>query len=300
MHGKPPRSADASSSKLPVEAMIVVDSGFSHTTITPVLRGQPLHASIRRLDIGGKLLTNYLKELVSVRHYNMMDETHLMNQVKEAVCYVSLNFGRDLERTWKGRSSNESASDLVVDYVLPDYNTHKRGFKRAHDPALAHKTRKLQGALGGADGAGAAEDYMTLANERFAVPELLFSPTDVGMKQAGLPGLVMQSLQTLPGGLWPALLANVVIVGGNAQMPGLVARLQTELRQLAPAECVVRVVRAPDPVRSTWLGGAHLANDREALRARAVTREEYQEHGAAWVARKFSAPIVTSAAASQA
>jgi hypothetical protein len=36
---------------------------------------------MRRLNIGGKLLTNYLKELVSYRQWNMMDEYILMNQV---------------------------------------------------------------------------------------------------------------------------------------------------------------------------------------------------------------------------
>jgi actin-related protein 6 len=37
---------------------------------------------MRRLNIGGKLLTNYLKELVSYRQWNMMDEYLLMNQVR--------------------------------------------------------------------------------------------------------------------------------------------------------------------------------------------------------------------------
>jgi actin-related protein 6 len=49
-----------------------------------------------RLDVGGKLLTNQLKELVSFRQWNMMDETYIMNHVKETCCYVSTQFGKDL------------------------------------------------------------------------------------------------------------------------------------------------------------------------------------------------------------
>ncbi len=49
------------------------------------------------IDVGGKLLTNQLKELTSFRQWNMMDETYIMNNVKEACCYVSLDFKRDLE-----------------------------------------------------------------------------------------------------------------------------------------------------------------------------------------------------------
>ena len=50
------------------------------------------------VDVGGKLLTNHLKELVSFRQWNMMDQTAVMNHVKETCCFVSLDFGKDLER----------------------------------------------------------------------------------------------------------------------------------------------------------------------------------------------------------
>ena len=66
---------------------------------------------------------------------------------------------------------------------------------------------------------------MTLANERFTVPELLFSPGYVGMKEEGLPGTVMQSLSGLPPGLWPVMLANILVVGGSCKIDGFMARL---------------------------------------------------------------------------
>lgn len=50
-----------------------------------------------RIDAGGKLLTNHLKELVSFRQWNMMEETHIMNDVKEKCCFVSTQFAADLE-----------------------------------------------------------------------------------------------------------------------------------------------------------------------------------------------------------
>ena len=66
---------------------------------------------------------------------------------------------------------------------------------------------------------------MTLGNERFTVPELLFNPGDIGMKQAGLPDTIMQSMSGLPPGLWTAMLSNILVVGGNANLPGFVDRL---------------------------------------------------------------------------
>jgi actin-related protein 6 len=47
--------------------------------------------------VGGKHLTNYLKEVISYRQLMVMDETYVMNQVKEDVCFVSTNFENDMK-----------------------------------------------------------------------------------------------------------------------------------------------------------------------------------------------------------
>ncbi|WEW59384.1 Actin- protein 6 [Emydomyces testavorans] len=282
---------DVGSGLCPVECLLVVDSGYSHTTITPVYQGRPLQRAIRRLEIGGKFLTNYLKELISIRQYNVLDETYVINEVKEAVCYVSHDFAGDIEKTKRGNKKREddgTMDGIMVDYVLPDPNSRTRGFMRPHDPLLAAKKRK--GLLSGPR-PSAMEEILVLGNERFTVPEILFYPGDIGMKQPGIPEAVMQSLSTLPTGLHPAFLANVLVVGGNALIPGLVERLECDLRQLASAECVVRVRRAPDPIRSTWLGASRLASNRDVLKEVAITRQQYQEYGSVWAGRKFSGAI---------
>lgn len=221
-----PVSQTSDSPATPTECLLVVDTGYSHTTVTPVYKGQPLHRGIRRLDIGGKHLTNYLKEIVSMRQYNMVDETYIMNEVKEAVCFVSNDFANDMERTWKGnrkRGQPDPGEGIVVDYVLPDPNAGKKGFMRPRDPLLNAKKKKS--VLSGAGPEALSEDVLVLGNERFAVPEILFTPSDIGMKQAGIPDIILQSLSVLPLGLHPAFLANVLVVGGNTLIPGFMERL---------------------------------------------------------------------------
>ncbi|KAJ5681572.1 Actin-like protein arp6 [Penicillium maclennaniae] len=274
---------------LPADCLLVVDSGYSHTTVTPVYKGQALQRGVRRLDIGGKHLTNYLKEIVSMRQYNMVDETYIMNEVKEAVCFISNDFKGDMERTWKGNRKLQTEEGVVVDFVLPNPNAGKKGFMRPHDPLLHAKKKK--GAASGLSAEVLSEDVLVLGNERFAVPELLFTPGDIGMKQAGIPDMIMESLSVLPAGLHVAFLANVLVVGGNAAIPGFMERLETELHQVASSDCVVRVRRATDPVRSTWLGGVRLANNREELGRVAITRQDYQEHGSGWAGRRFAGTI---------
>ena len=168
-----------------------------------------------------------MKELVSIRHTNMMDDTHVMNQVKEDVCFVSRDFRADLERAWKGRdrSKDRIGDDILVDYVLPDFTNYIRGFRRPHDPQLQAKRNKY-GAVQGAN--GIMESVMTVGNERFTVPELLFSPMDIGMKVGGLPETVMESMSALPPALQSTMLSNVLVIGGNAKLQGFTERLYVE------------------------------------------------------------------------
>lgn len=274
--------------EIPTEVVLVVDSGYSHTTVTPVLRGRPLHSAIRRLDIGGKLLTNYLTRLISVRHFDMRNDTYIVNEMKEAACYVSLDFKGDLEKTWKGtrgerREPYLTGGGIAKDYVLPDSHTRFKGILRDYDPSASSKARKLAAGP-------ASEDVLTLRNERFVVPEILFNPSDIGMRQPGLADLVMQSLYALPMGLWPGMLANILVVGGNARLDNFIQRLQTEIMERVPDDCIVRVALPANPVTSTWLGAASFAKHEHVERL-AVTKQEYEEYGATWVARKFAAGL---------
>lgn len=218
-----PVSGQSAADIQPKDCLLVVDSGYSHTTVTPVYRGQAIQRAIRRLDIGGKHLTNYLKEIVSMRQYNMVDETYIMNEVKEAACFVTNDFSADMERTWKANRKRQAEEGVVVDYVLPDPNAGKKGFLRPHDPLMHAKKKK--GALSGLSAEILSEDVLVLGNERFTVPELLFNPSDIGMKQAGIHDMILQSLSVLPAGLHAAFLANVLVVGGNSALPGFMDRL---------------------------------------------------------------------------
>ncbi|KAG4029743.1 hypothetical protein MFRU_014g00440 [Monilinia fructicola] len=281
---------DPSQPLLPAEIILLIDSGYSHTTITPILQGRPLQSAIRRLEVGGKLMTNYLTRLISLRQYDMRNDTYLVNEIKEACCYVSRDFNGDMEKTWKGtrgdrREIFETGGGIAKDYVLPDYHNRSQGFVRDHDPLQASKLKQLtKGKL-----AEAAEDILTLRNERFTVPELLFNPSDIGMRQSGVAQLVMESLSSLPMGLWPALLANIIVVGGSSKIEGFILRLQLEIKALAPAECYVRCARPEHPIISTWNGGAELAKHPDLLKKLSVTKQEYDEYGSAWVAKKFGA-----------
>ncbi len=44
-----------------------------------------------------KILFSLILEFLVFRQLMVMDETHVINQMKEDVCYVSTNFNKDME-----------------------------------------------------------------------------------------------------------------------------------------------------------------------------------------------------------
>jgi actin-related protein 6 len=276
--------------ELPMECLLVIDSGYSHTVVTPILKGRPVQRAIRRQDLGGKHLTNLLKEVVSIRHFDLHQDTKIVSDIKEDVCFVSQDFAKDMDKTWKGvkkaraaTAGNDEDAEIRVDYVLPDGLHLTRGFSRPHDPSAAAARKRKANAL-----TADSEVSMTLGNERFTIPEVIFNPSDLGSKQPGLADMVIQSVAVLPPLIQATMLSNVLVVGGNAKLPGFPERVEADLRMRVKTEWAVRVRRMEHPIKSSWLGGARLASShKDVVREYGVTREEYLEHGSGWMARRF-------------
>ncbi|XP_076632813.1 actin-related protein 6 [Colletes latitarsis] len=234
---------------------IVVDSGYSFTHIVPYVNDTKVKEGIRRIDVGGKLLTNHLKEIISYRQLHVMDETYVINQVKEDSCFVSQEFFKDME-TAKNKLEN---NPIIKDYVLPDYTTLRRGYLKNPEPPNEQQTLRL-------------------SNERFAIPEILFYPSDVGIRQMGIPEAIMDCLKGCEEETWPHLLSNIILTGGNAKFPGFQERIYKEVRSLAPAEYTINVHLPENPITYSWYGGKTLSKD-SIFSNLLVTREEYEEEG---------------------
>jgi len=255
---------------------LVVDLGFSATHAVPYVDGRAVQRAVRRLNIGGKLMTNFLKETVSYRQYNMMDEFHLINQAKESLCYVAQDFEREVKDSC-GPSVPADRS-AYREWVLPDYHAISKGYQKDL-PVVAGRFQRTPRD-------STEEQALRLEIERFAVPELLFHPTDCGMHQAGLPNLVAEALAACAPAHQPLLARNIVIVGGGARLPGLEPRLARELQPLLPAHCVVQVHQPNNPELCAWKGlSARAAADPEFLR---LTKGEYEELGADRALEVFS------------
>ncbi|CAM6110684.1 unnamed protein product [Calypogeia fissa] len=284
------------------DCSLVVDSGFFFTHAAPVFDGFVINHAVKRLNLGGKALTNFMKELVSYRAWNMMDETYIMEDVKEKLCFVSLDIPADLVVARKRGKSNYFLSE----YVLPDGIKHKRGFVKDPDAAAASITKRQRGeeGLGAGDkaqplpveevrgkpknSAQAPQDQqvLNLTNERFLVPEMLFYPADLGMNEAGLAELIVRAVNSCHPNLHPLLYSNVLLTGGSTLFPGFRERLEMELRPLVPDEYNVSISAVGNPLTAAWKGGCLLAEGPD-FHAAAITKKEYEEHGTSRCRRRF-------------
>ena len=79
------------------DVLLVVDIGFAAIHIVPIVADRVLARACKRVNIGGKMLTNILKETLSFRQWNMMEETYVVNEIKEKCCFVSSNIRDDLK-----------------------------------------------------------------------------------------------------------------------------------------------------------------------------------------------------------
>ncbi|XP_045195370.2 actin-related protein 6-like [Mercenaria mercenaria] len=240
---------------------LILDTGYSFSHIVPYCMGEKLKDSIVRINIGGKVLTNHLKEIISYRQLMVMDETYVINQLKEDVCYVSTQFNTDMKTSRKKGAENT----VMRDYVLPDYTHIKRGYVRPQEET----TGRAQG----------NEQIIRMNNERFAVPELLFHPSDVGVQEMGIAEALIHSVgSTEPEEMHPHLYSNILTTGGNCLIPGFQERFHMDVRSQAPDEYGISITSPSNPITYAWEGGVQLANDPEFIKM-TVTREEYEEYG---------------------
>jgi actin-related protein len=121
------------------------------------------------------------------------------------------------------------------------------------------------------------EQLLEISVERFAIPEVLFRPTDAGFppNMAGLPQAIVQAIQACPRHYQAALFGSVRLVGGTSNLQNMQERLERDLRSLAPTQYDVKISMADSPVEQAWLGASKWAKETP-FHLWSISREEYE------------------------
>lgn len=137
---------------------IVLDSGDGVSHAVPVYEGFAMPSSIRRIDVAGRDVTEYLQTLLRKSGYvfHTSAEKEVVRLIKESVAYVAHD-PRKEERDWIGVKPTESK---FAEYTLPDGHrlkvrcpgrvaatalTASRLARSASGPPRSSSTRRLWG-----------------------------------------------------------------------------------------------------------------------------------------------------------
>jgi len=128
-------------------------------------------------------------------------------------------------------------------------------------------------------------NVITIGNERFRCPEVLFQPNFIGMEAAGVHETTFNSIAKCDIDIRKDLYGNVVLSGGTTMFDGIADRINKELTNLAPASMKIKVVAPPERKYSVWIGGSILAS-LSTFQQMWIAKNEYEESGPGIVHRK--------------
>ncbi len=238
---------------------LVVESGYNSTSIVPIYEGHALPYAATRINMGSRDLEDQLSKF-------------LYSNPRFVQCTAGENTG--LAR--KDILENKCFVKVPTFDLYLSYHTNDLSYG---DGYLAEKLIKEEYEI--PDGT-----VISLGEERWKVPEILFKPSLIGRDFSGIHQEIYDSIIKVDADLRTGMFVNIVLAGGNTMFPGIDTRLLKELQKLAPAGTKIRVVASPDRKYSAWIGGSILAklstfpND-------CVSKQEYCEYGSQIVHRKL-------------
>jgi actin-related protein len=126
---------------------------------------------------------------------------------------------------------------------------------------------------------------ITLGNERFRCPEVLFEPTLIGQESEGIHKKTYDTIMKCDLDIRRDLFSNIVLSGGTTMYKGIDTRMTKELTALAPQAMKIKVVAPSERKYSVWIGGSILAS-LHTFETMWITKDEYEDSGPGIVHRK--------------
>jgi len=128
-------------------------------------------------------------------------------------------------------------------------------------------------------------NVISIGNERFRCPEVLFQPSFIGKEAAGIHDTMFATIMKCDVDIRKDLYSNIVLSGGTTMYEGIADRLTKQMVELAPNTMKVKVVAPPERKYSVWIGGSILAS-LSTFQQMWISKSEYDESGPSIVHRK--------------
>ncbi|CAL9730188.1 centractin [Monosporozyma unispora] len=200
----------------------IIDCGDGYCSSTPIYEGFTLPSTIRRVDLGGRDLTEqlqfYIRKTIGMSLFTG-SEQEIVRTIKEKAGYVALNYTQE-ELDYK----DDTFGSKETEFKLPD------------------------------------GQIISLGKAKYRIPEILFNPMIIHSECDSIPTMVTQSLNLVDMDLRPVLRSNIVMSGATTMFKGFGDRLLNEIATLTPNESEIRITAPSQRKYMAWIGGSIFAN----------------------------------------
>ncbi|XP_062040232.1 actin-related protein T1-like [Lepus europaeus] len=128
-------------------------------------------------------------------------------------------------------------------------------------------------------------NVIPIGDQLSQVPEVLFTPDQLGIHNPGLSKMVSSSILKCDTDIQKNLFAEIVLCGGTTLFPGLEERLMNELELLASKGTPIKITASPDRCFSSWIGSS-IMTSLSTFKQMWVSSAEFEEVGVSVVQRK--------------
>jgi len=223
---------------------IVLDSGEGVSNTVPIYEGYSIPHAIQRIDLAGSHITKYLQGLLKEKGKNFSNDAEL-ETVRDIKERLCYVVHQNFDSVLKESGENNS---IEKTYDLPDNSS------------------------------------ITIGNERFRCPEILFQPKLANLDIEGIHKYAYDSIMKCDTDIRKDLFSNIILAGGTTLFEGIGERMWYEIHQLASSS-KIKVLTPPERKYSVWLGGSILAA-LSTFQTMWINKSEYDDSGPGIIHRK--------------
>lgn len=219
----------------------VIDMGDSTIESISVFEGFGYRNSANKSDIGGRVLTSYLSDILCESDIALtsFSEIDVCNHIKETETYIALEYEEELLE-FRADFTDKSKS---VYYELPDGSR------------------------------------INFGNQQIKCPEVLFKPNLIEkFNIAGIQHLVTDTIQKSEDFLTRPQYENIVMAGGTSLFKNMQERLQKEIHYLSNFDLRPKITAPENRKFSAWIG-ASILSQLSNFQDMWITHKEYKEFG---------------------
>eukprot|EP01126_Amoeba_proteus_P006237 TRINITY_DN12179_c0_g1_i1.p1 TRINITY_DN12179_c0_g1~~TRINITY_DN12179_c0_g1_i1.p1 ORF type:complete len:552 (-),score=108.99 TRINITY_DN12179_c0_g1_i1:248-1903(-) len=240
---------------------MVIHSGHRTTKVVPVYEGSSMLDIAHPYYFSGSHLNEYLATLLAEREltFNSVVEKCLLQDIKEKLCYVSLDPSKEDQEKEKDKEKEEGKGQKEKE----KQDEGKINEDLYTCPHFLPPTARVQ------------TDY-SLGEERWKCPEKMFGDEYTRGIQHIFYDALYSATYANPE-LVQSYCGNIVLSGGSTKFPGFPERIRNEISALIPESFNVSTNVFAHPARQMqiWRGGSIFAS----MNPPALNLERFQELG---------------------